>query len=81
MHNHREKNTLEPKAECFANNKDHFMTISSHKLPLYLSQKRGSDSHFEGLNRSEPQLVQKLCHKTQMGWFADGSLNLTRYFC
>ena len=26
----------------------------------YLSQKRGSDGHFEVLNRSEPQLVQKL---------------------
>ena len=40
--NHREKNTLEPKAECYANDKvksppvsDHFTTISSNFFDNY----------------------------------------------
>ena len=32
---------------------------------MYLSQNGGSDGHFEVQNGSEPQLVQKLWHKTQ----------------
>ena len=42
-----------------------FTTISSQISAIYihnyLSQKRGSDGHFEVLNGSVPQLVQKLC--------------------
>ena len=68
---HREKNTLEPKAECYANDKvksppvfrftlRQFLVVFQ-QLPLYLSQKKGSGGHFfDVLNRSEPQLVQRL---------------------
>ena len=35
-------------------------------LHEYLSQNWGSDGHFEALNRSIPQLVQKLWHKAQL---------------
>jgi hypothetical protein len=40
-----------------------FLTISSQffrYLHKYISQDRVSDGHFEMLNRSEPQLVQKV---------------------
>ena len=47
-----------------------FRTISSHFFDnyLYILYLRGSDGHFEVLNRSKPQLVQKLWHKMQMKW-------------
>ena len=47
-------------------NYDHFWPLFC-QLYIHLSQNLGSDSHFEVLNRSEPQLVQKLWHIMQIG--------------
>ena len=49
--------------------KVNFTTISSQFSAIYINKfykNWGSDGHFEVLNRSESQLVQKLSHKTQM---------------
>ena len=51
---------------------DLFWPLFCH-MYVHLSQNQGSDGHFEGLNRSEPQLVQTLWHKTQMKWQTCGS--------
>ena len=49
-----------------------FSTISSQFSAIYIkkiSQKWGSDGHFEVLNRSEPHLVQELWKKRKWGGY------------
>ena len=61
-----------PSIVWFKTNNNNKMAILRLFLPffrqlyVYLSQNRGSDSHFEVLNRSKSWLVQELWHKKKI---------------
>ena len=48
------------------------------KLHKYLSQNWGSVGHFDVLNKSESQLVQKLWHPIQKGWLVIDKIKNTQ---